>query len=218
MVVWLISQLKRLPLFSSLIHCLDKKGTWDFFLMQYPFYLLLQLLSPLYLSKYSYIYPDNTGKIFIFPVSHLGEKEAQKDEMRFSEESKFRFWFARHSQSLSHFERSLLPFRNWRTCFQLCPAHPGSHRGTDFEKLPKKAGVSSKPVPGWFTQGHQHSQESNFDLFQGSSETLTIDLPCFPLLLLAFMWVFYKVILKPACFQQPFNTTKTNHVCRRKGL
>lgn len=70
--------------------------------MQHPSYLPLLLLLPLYLSKHSYICPYNTGKILFFPVLHMGEKEAQKDEIRFSEDSKFRFGFAWHSQSLSN--------------------------------------------------------------------------------------------------------------------
>lgn len=99
MAVWVIIQLHWLPLFSSLIHHLDKNRTWDFFLMQYPSFLSLWLLLPLYLSKHSYIYLYNSGKIFVFPALHLGEKKPQ----RFSEDSKFRFLFSQHSLPLSKF-------------------------------------------------------------------------------------------------------------------
>lgn len=50
--------------------------------MQYSSYLPLWLLLPLYLSKHSYIYLYNGGKIFVFPVLHLGEKETQRDSQK----------------------------------------------------------------------------------------------------------------------------------------
>lgn len=59
--------------------------------MEYPSYLPLWLLLPLYLSKHSYIYAYNTGKIFVFRVLHLGEEETEQDEIRFSKDSQFIF-------------------------------------------------------------------------------------------------------------------------------
>lgn len=66
----------------------------------------------------------------------LGEEKVQKDEMRFSEESKLRFWFAQHSQSLSGFEKVSASLQELKNMFQMCLAPPASDWGADSDRLP----------------------------------------------------------------------------------